>query len=137
MSVRTADLPARPAAWEAAPPTARLGTSSARLVDYLVLRLTGVLLAVLVLGHFVVTHFVTDVAHDNSAFVARQLSSALWIAWDATMLAAALAHGATGVRIAIADYAPQQRRRLEWTLVAVSAAVFVVGVIAIVRVARA
>jgi succinate dehydrogenase / fumarate reductase membrane anchor subunit len=110
--------------------------SSSRVVDYVVLRVTGLMLAVLVLGHFVVTHFVTDVAKDDSAFVARRLSSALWIAWDATMLAAALAHGAAGVRMAIADYADSSRRRLEWVLFSVTAVLFVLGVVAIVRVGR-
>lgn len=129
-----------PAAWERPPLAAwtPVETSTgSNVVDYLVLRLTGVLLSVLVLGHFVVTHFVTDVAHDDSAFVSHRLSSALWVAWDAAMLAAALAHGATGVRIAVADYTSGRRRRAVSRVVFVASAfLFAVGVAAIWRIAR-
>ena len=74
------------AAWERPPIAVPLVTSESErtpyLVDYVLLRVTGVLLSVLVLGHFVVTHFVTDVARDDSAFVSRRLSSVLWVVWD-------------------------------------------------------
>jgi succinate dehydrogenase hydrophobic anchor subunit len=125
----------RPAAWELAPHVSEVADPSSRVFGYVLLRVTGLMLSVLVLGHFVVTHFVTDVARDDSAFVARRLSSALWIAWDAAMLAAALAHGAAGVRLALADYStePGRRRLLERVVVSVSVVLFVVGVIAITR----
>jgi len=123
-----------PAAWE----TDRRGGRPApeparRLVEYVVLRTTGLLLAFLVLGHFVVTHFVTDVAHDDAAFVAWRLSSAVWIAWDSAMLAAALAHGATGIRLGLADYvrSAQRRRVLDRAVVGVSAIFFALGAVAI------
>jgi len=123
------------AAWETVAPVAHQDDgASPRLLDYVVLRLTGLALAVLVLGHFAVTHFVTDVAGDDSSFVARRLSSALWIAWDSAMLAAALAHGVAGVRIALVDYAAEVRRRLERATVALSLALFGIGVLAIVQV---
>jgi succinate dehydrogenase hydrophobic anchor subunit len=122
----------RPAAWDIPQPSAVAPVSSGRLFDYLLLRLTGLLLAVLVLGHFAVTHFVTDVARDDSAFVARRLSSVIWIAWDASMLAAALAHGATGVRLGLADFASGGRARvLERAVISVSVVFFVLGAIAI------
>jgi succinate dehydrogenase hydrophobic anchor subunit len=82
-----------------------------RLLVYLTIRLTGLLLAVLVLGHFALTHVVTDVADADAGFIARRWSTALWIAWDWLMLAAALVHGAAGVWIAIEDYTPDRRRR--------------------------
>lgn len=130
-----ADTPvARRAAWE--PPFAptTVDESSRHLVDYVVLRVTGIALSVLVLGHFAVTHFVTDVAQNDSAFVARRLSSGLWIAWDSVMLAAALAHGSVGVCLAIADYADERRRRmLERAIFAFAAVLFVIGSLAIAR----
>lgn len=129
----------RPAAWELPAPAAGDPAADARrALDYVLLRGTGVVLSVLVLGHFVVTHLVTDVADDNSAFVARRLSSALWIAWDSALLATALAHGSVGVRVALADYASGRRRRaLERTVVAVAVVLFVLGAIAIGRAALA
>ncbi|HVU78142.1 MAG TPA: hypothetical protein VHC67_11195 [Gaiellaceae bacterium] len=127
----------RPAAWELPALVPDEDARTRRLVDYVLLRATGVVLSVLVLGHFAVTHFVTDVADDNSAFVARRLSSALWVTWDSAMLAAALAHGAIGVRLALADYASGRRRRvLHRTVVALTTVLFVLGAIAIARVAH-
>jgi succinate dehydrogenase / fumarate reductase membrane anchor subunit len=128
---------ARPAAWELPPLVPEDDPRARRLVDYVLLRATGVVLSVLVLGHFAVTHFVTDVADDDAAFVARRLSSALWVTWDSAMLAAALAHGAIGVRLALADYSSGRRRRvLQRTVLAVTTVLFVLGAIAIARVAH-
>jgi succinate dehydrogenase / fumarate reductase membrane anchor subunit len=136
MSPAVAETAPRRAAWEtAASPTFAPADTSARLRDYIVLRLTGLVLAVLVLGHFAVTHFVTDVARDDSAFVARRLSSVVWIAWDATMLAAALAHGATGIRLATADY-ERGGARLERVITSIALIFFVIGVVAIARAAH-
>jgi succinate dehydrogenase hydrophobic anchor subunit len=133
-----ASAPPRPAAWER-PSVSVAGDPSSRLFSYVLLRVTGLVLAVLVLGHFAVTHFVTDVAQDDSAFVARRLSSILWITWDATMLAAAIAHGTAGVRLALADYSVDARKRrfLERCVVSFAAVLFVLGVIAIARAVHA
>jgi succinate dehydrogenase / fumarate reductase membrane anchor subunit len=128
----------RRAAWE--PPLAAgpVDETSRYLVDYVLLRVTGLVLSVLVLGHFAVTHFVTDVAQNDSTFVARRLSSGVWIAWDTLMLAAALAHGAVGVRLAVADYADERRRRmLERGVFGFAAFLFVIGSITIARAANA
>jgi succinate dehydrogenase hydrophobic anchor subunit len=139
--MEAADIPSKPpraAAWERAPIAPRADDSS-RLFTYVLLRVTGLMLSVLVLGHFAVTHFLTDVARDDSAFVARRLSSALWVAWDATMLAAAIAHGAAGVRLALTDYSADagRRRFLERCVVSFSVVLFVLGVIAIARAVNA
>jgi succinate dehydrogenase hydrophobic anchor subunit len=135
MSAGAADAPVtRPAAWELAPFAAEAENARPR-VDYVLLRVTGLVLSVLVLGHFAVTHFVTDVARDDSTFVARRLSTSIWIAWDSTMLAAALAHGSVGVRLALADYASGRRRSLlQGSLAVLAGGLFLVGAIAIARV---
>lgn len=137
--VVSATVELRPAAWERPAPIESAGDDSSRVVTYVLLRVTGLMLSVLVLGHFAVTHFVTDVARDDSAFVARRFSSILWIAWDATMLAAALAHGAAGVRLALADYSADagRRRFLERCVVSFSVVLFVLGVVAIARAVQA
>ena len=138
MSARAAETPVpRPAAWELPAPTVVEDMRARRAADYVLLRATGVVLSVLVLGHFAVTHLVTDVARDDSAFVARRLSSVVWVAWDSTMLAAALAHGAIGVRLALADYSTgRQRRALQRAVVLVATALFVLGAVAIGRIAH-
>lgn len=129
---------ARPASWELPSHRAAAAVPATRAWEYVAVRVTGVVLSVLVLGHFAVTHFVTDVAHDDAGFVARRLSATLWIAWDSTMLAAALGHGAAGVRIVLRDYAGSERRRRVYTraLGAGALVVFAVGVAAIARTAH-
>ena len=80
------------------------------VVMFALMRATAVMLAVLVLGHFAVTHLVTDVAATDSSFVLRRWSSALWIAWDLTMLATALLHASCGMWLVIAEQAPAATR---------------------------
>ncbi len=82
-----------------------------RLAAFLVMRATALVLAVLVLGHFAVTHLVNDVAETGSSFVLRRWSSALWLAWDWTMLAAALAHAGAGIWLLIDEQAQAARLR--------------------------
>lgn len=128
----------RPASWEL-PRYDATAAEPSRPWEYVAVRVTGVLLSVLVLGHFAVTHFVTDVAHDDASFVARRLSSALWLAWDSLMLAAALGHGAVGARIALRDYGSTGRRRriASRALNTGVLVVFAVGVAAIARTTHA
>jgi succinate dehydrogenase / fumarate reductase membrane anchor subunit len=139
MRARAIDPPVRrPAAWELRDTRSVDAEPREGTVDYVLLRVTGLVLSVLVLGHFAVTHFVTDVAHDDSVFVARRLASTLWVAWDSTMLAAALAHGAFGLRIGLADYTTGRlRRALQRAVLGLAAALFVLGALAIGRIAYA
>jgi succinate dehydrogenase hydrophobic anchor subunit len=111
----------------------RPASTRARLYSYLIVRLTGLVLAVLVLGHFTVTHITTDVAETDAGFIARHWSSALWLLWDSAMLTAAMLHGAAGVWIAIEDYTrdAKKRRRRQRALVAISSLLLVSGLVAI------
>jgi succinate dehydrogenase hydrophobic anchor subunit len=103
-----------------------------RLAAFLLMRVTAVALAVLVLGHFAVTHLVNDVAETGSSFVLRRWSSALWLAWDWTMLAAALAHAGAGLWLLIDEQAPAaRRRRFQAALAATVAVLLTVGTAAI------
>lgn len=81
---------------------------------FLVIRGTGVLLAVLALGHFAVTHLVNDVAQTDASFIARRWSSALWVVWDGLLLVAALAHVGTAAVAVVRDYwtDPAGQRRM-------------------------
>ena len=114
------DVPARPA-------------GGGRLFYYLTVRITGLLLAILVLGHFAVTHIIADVAETGSDFIARRWGSPLWLLWDWAMLTAAMLHGVTGVWIVIEDYTPdpEKRRRRQRLLVSISALLFVLGLVVI------
>lgn len=108
------------------------------LLTWLVVRVTGLLLAVLVLGHFAVTHIVTDVADTGSAFVAERWRSAVVLGWDWLMLAAAVLHGAAGLRAIVVEYAgPRRVRGLSAALFAVSVAMVLLGTATILRVIAA
>ena len=107
----------------------RRAQTRSRAAAYLMVRVTGVLLAVLVLGHFLLTHILNDVADTGSAFIDRRWGSALWLAWDWTMLGAALAHGGAGVWVLVDDYTPDARRRRgrRRVLVAVCVVLWAIG----------
>lgn len=101
-----------------------------RTYAYLMVRITGVLLAVLVTGHFAVTHIVNDVAATNASFVTQRWGSALWVVWDALLLACALAHGASGIWVAVDDYvSPRGRRPWRAVLIAGTAVLFALGAV--------
>lgn len=98
---------------------------------WVTVRVTGLVLAVLVVGHFALTHIVTDVADTGADFVAERLGSALYLAWDAAMLVFAVIHGAIGVGAVIGEYADGRLRRSLLTLLAVLSATMMVAGIAV------
>jgi succinate dehydrogenase hydrophobic anchor subunit len=112
----------------------RAGAGGRRAAHFVLMRSTGLLLAILVLGHFTLTHIVHDVADTNAAYVTRRWGSALWIAWDWSMLAAAVVHGAAGLWIAIDDYSPlpAARRRRHRLLLVISMVALTLGTVTIV-----
>ncbi len=97
---------------------------------YLTIRVTGVMLAVLALGHYGLTHIVHDVAETDSAFVTRRWSSALWIVWDALLLGAALLHAMAGMTTVIRDHRPDARSAGRWIAIGtgITVVLFIVGV---------
>lgn len=107
----------------------RRAATRSRAAAYLLVRVTGLLLAVLVLGHFALTHVVTDVADTDSGFIDRRWGSAVWLLWDWAMLGAAFLHGGAGVWVVIDDHTPDPaaRRRRRVLLVTACAALWVVG----------
>ncbi|HEY7032314.1 MAG TPA: succinate dehydrogenase [Thermomicrobiales bacterium] len=136
MSDSLSTAPAVRSAYRGAEPRSTDGR--ARLWSFLLVRLTGLALTILVLGHFTLTHIVNDVADTDSAFVARRWGSALWVAWDWLMLLCAIAHGAAGVWVAIDDYTPETagRRRRHRVLLGISAVALALGTITIVAATR-
>jgi succinate dehydrogenase hydrophobic anchor subunit len=82
---------------------------------YLTIRVTGVMLAVLALGHYGLTHIVNDVAETDSSFVARRWASVLWVTWDGLLLGTALLHAAAGLMAVLRDYRTERSSRRSWT----------------------
>lgn len=109
--------------------TTRTRARAINVRTHLVIRTTGVLLAVLALGHFAVTHIVNDVAATGSSFIARRWSSALWVVWDGLLLICALVHVGTASVAVVRDYwtDPAGQRRLLGGLRITLGVLFLVG----------
>jgi succinate dehydrogenase / fumarate reductase membrane anchor subunit len=72
---------------------------------WLFMRISGLLLMVLALGHLVVMHLLgTGAERINFGFVAVRWQSPFWRTWDWMMLSLALIHGVNGLRNVTMDY---------------------------------
>ncbi|GGU83155.1 succinate dehydrogenase [Streptomyces filipinensis] len=83
------------------------------LAAWLFMRLSGIVLVVLVLGHLLI-QLVLDggVSKIGFAFVAGRWASPWWQVWDLLMLWLAMLHGANGLRTVINDYAERASSRM-------------------------
>jgi succinate dehydrogenase / fumarate reductase membrane anchor subunit len=71
---------------------------------YLFMRLSGVGLLILAVGHMVIQHIVNSSANLNIQFVAAQWNSWGWRAYDIMLLWLAIPHGINGLRNVLQDY---------------------------------
>lgn len=76
------------------------------------MRVSGVLLTVLVLGHIVDTELVHDADDVDAEFVTGRWRNPFWRMWDGALLGLALVHGFHGVRTVVQDVVTDPRRRL-------------------------
>ncbi|MFI5754332.1 succinate dehydrogenase hydrophobic membrane anchor subunit [Streptomyces sp. NPDC051569] len=83
------------------------------MAAWLFMRLSGVVLVVLVIGHLII-QLVLDggVSKIGFAFVAGRWASPFWQVWDLLMLWLAMLHGGNGLRTVINDYAERTTTRL-------------------------
>jgi succinate dehydrogenase cytochrome b556 subunit/succinate dehydrogenase hydrophobic membrane anchor protein len=88
------------------------------------LRVSGVLLVVLALGHLFITHYLNVPSETTFDFVAQRWANPLWRTFDWLLLLMALWHGLMGLRIAVTDYV----RSAGWRVLGHSA-VWVIGLI--------
>jgi succinate dehydrogenase / fumarate reductase, membrane anchor subunit len=72
--------------------------------DLFFMRVSGILLILLALGHFGYMHLLNGVEKINYAFVAQQYRTPFWRAYDLLLLSLALVHGSNGGRTLIDDY---------------------------------
>ena len=101
---------------------------------WLFMRLSGLALLGLALGHLVLMHLLNNVDQIDYDFVAGRYAGWFWRGYDLLMLILAMGHGLNGVRILIDDYvSPPGPRRLAVRLLYVVGGVFLaLGIIAIV-----
>jgi len=74
------------------------------LYAWLFMRVSGVLLLLLALGHLVIMHLIHSVDEINFVFVAGRWANPLWRLYDWLLLLLALVHGFNGVRVIVDDY---------------------------------
>ena len=128
MAVTTRPTPPGPVGPGA--PTER--RSGYELWSWLFMRLSGILLLFLAVGHVLIMHVLdTGVERVNFDFVVERWSSPLWRTWDWMLLALALLHGLAGMRVIIMDYVRRPGARLAWSwlFATVGFTLFVLGTI--------
>ncbi|WP_431964354.1 succinate dehydrogenase hydrophobic membrane anchor subunit [Nocardia sp. bgisy134] len=96
---------------------------------WLFMRLSGLLLIVLVIGHmFIMLMIDGGVQRLNFAFVAGRWASPFWQIWDLTMLWLAQLHGGNGLRTVIDDYSRKDSTRFWLKTLLVISMILVMGV---------
>jgi succinate dehydrogenase / fumarate reductase membrane anchor subunit len=107
-------------------PAVRHGTFELR--TWLFMRLSGLALIVLVLGHLFIMNILDGgVQRINFAFVAGRWSSPFWQVWDLAMLWLAELHGTIGLRTVINDYARRDGTRIWLQVLLYTSAVLILA----------
>lgn len=96
---------------------------------WVLMRLTGLGLFVLVLSHYLILHVFHDPADQTAEWIAAfRWNSVFWRAFDWTMLMLVLFHGFVGMRIVVGDVLGGRARTIVmWVLYALAAMLFVMG----------
>jgi succinate dehydrogenase / fumarate reductase membrane anchor subunit len=97
------------------------------------MRISGLALVVLALGHFTMTHIINDVKDTNADFVAKRWGNPFWRIYDFALLGLALFHGLNGLRVIMDDYVRNARRRaiVKTLMYTVSLSLFAYGTLTI------
>ncbi len=78
--------------------------SGFELYAWLFMRVSGVVLLFMALGHLAIMHVIHNVEVIDYQFVARRFATPFWRTYDLVMLWLALLHGLNGARTMIEDY---------------------------------
>jgi succinate dehydrogenase / fumarate reductase membrane anchor subunit len=101
--------------------------SNFELYSWVFMRVSGVVLIFLVLGHLFIMNILDGgVQRINFAFVAGRWSSPFWQVWDLMMLWLAMLHGTNGMRTIINDYAERDQTRFWLKMILYIAAAFTI-----------
>ena len=96
--------------------------SGVELYAWFFMRISGIVLLLMVLGHFTIMHLINNIEVINYQFVAQRFTTPFWRTYDLVMLWLALLHGVNGVRTLVDDYIHARG----WRLLALST-LYVVG----------
>jgi len=98
------------------------------LYSWIFMRISGLLLVFLVLGHLVIMNMLDGgVSRINWAFVAGRWASPFWRVWDLLMLWLAEIHGTNGMRTVINDYAERDGTRFWLKMLLFNSAVLTIA----------
>jgi succinate dehydrogenase / fumarate reductase membrane anchor subunit len=86
--------------------------SGLELYAWLFMRVSGVVLLFLALGHLAIMHIINNIEVINYSFVAKRFMTPFWRTCDLVMLWLALIHGANGIRTLMEDYISARGWRL-------------------------
>lgn len=78
--------------------------SGLELYAWMFMRVSGVVLLFLALGHLYIMHILNNVDNMDFRFVAQRYSTPFWRTYDLLMLWLALIHGTNGLRTILVDY---------------------------------
>jgi succinate dehydrogenase / fumarate reductase membrane anchor subunit len=96
------------------------------------MRISGLILVFLALGHLFITHILNNVENINYFFVATRWADprtgVIWRLWDLTMINLAVLHGFNGIRQVLDEYVTRPGRRVIAHTLIWSAATFLIGI---------
>jgi succinate dehydrogenase / fumarate reductase membrane anchor subunit len=102
------------------------------LGSWLFMRISGLLLLVLAVGHVLIMHVIGGgVERVDFKFVELRWQSPFWRTWDWLLLSLALLHGVNGLRVVVLDYVkrPGARFAMTWFFNVVGVILFALGTI--------
>ncbi len=115
-------------------PKRRAGRTNWEMYAWLFMRVSGLFLIILVIGHIIITTMLDGgVSRLNFGFVAGRYASPFWRTWDLLQLWLAELHGTNGLRTVVNDYAGRDSTRfwLKMLLYTSSALTIALGTIVI------
>ncbi len=86
--------------------------SGLELYAWLFMRISGVVLLFMALGHLAIMHIFNNIEVINYSFVERRYMTPFWRTYDLVMLWLALIHGVNGIRTLAEDYISARGWRL-------------------------
>jgi succinate dehydrogenase / fumarate reductase membrane anchor subunit len=103
-------------------------------ISWFFMRVSGLFLIFLALGHFLIMHMINDVRDTTFDFVVQRWGNPFWRVWDWLLLALGLLHGTNGVKTVLEDNISSRGALLAAKTVLYSVAVlaFVVGTVILV-----
>jgi succinate dehydrogenase / fumarate reductase membrane anchor subunit len=102
---------------------------------WIFMRLSGLLLVLLALGHMFIMHVLVQLTGEeiNFAFVTSRWGTPFWRIYDLLLLVLALLHGARGARQIITDYSwGGMRMLLIWILIGLTTVWLLLGILVLV-----